>query len=105
MKQKRFKKLLMSKGCSRNDVNEIVKETIHSGKTYAETYATINGVLNINLSCAADAFKNAIETLSKMAQACAKAISAFIETFSAEMRKEDAENALAHPTEKGGVEE
>ena len=82
MTQKRFRKLLMSKGYERNAINEIVKNTIKSGKSYAENYKTITALENINISICADAFTNALKQLQKMAVACAKAATAFGETFS-----------------------
>lgn len=81
MTQKRFRKLLMSKGYERNAINEIVKETINSGKPYAEVYKAITALENINISCCVDAFTNALKQLQKIASACAKAVSAAASAF------------------------
>lgn len=77
MTQKRFKKMLMSKGYSRNAVNKIAKETARSGKTYAKTYEKIVGKLTINLSFASDASETALKKLSEMAVTCAANIKVF----------------------------
>ena len=87
MTQKRFRKLLMSKGYERNAINEIVKETINSGKPYAEVYKAITAFESINISCCVDAFTNACKQLQKIASACAKAITAFGETFHDAMKE------------------
>lgn len=70
MTQKRFRKLLMSKGYERNAINKIVKKTIDSGKPYAEVYKVITAFekININIKFCSEAFKNAIK---KIAAACA----------------------------------
>ena len=87
MTQKRFRKLLMSKGYERNGINEIVKNTIKSGKPYAEVYKTMTAFENINISCCVDAFTNAIKQIQKMASAVAKAIAAFFETYHDAMKE------------------
>ena len=98
MTQKRFKKLLMSKGYERNSANAIVKETIRSGKPYAETYEKLEAMLSVNISCAVEAFENAIKQIQKIAVACSKAIAAFTETYHEAMKEEN------QPV-KGSVEE
>ena len=87
MTQKRFRKLLMSKGYERNDINKIVKETIKSGKPYAEVYKAMTALENINISCCVDAFTNALEQIRKAASAAAKAIAAFISTYHDAMKE------------------
>ena len=64
----------MSKGYSRNAVNKIAKETAQSGQTYAETYLKFNRILNMDFSCATDAFKNALKKISEAAQSVARAM-------------------------------
>lgn len=87
MTQKRFRKLLMSKGYERNGINEIVKNTIKSGKSYAEVYKAMTALESINISCCVDAFTNALKQLQKIAAACAKAITAFGEAFHDAMKE------------------
>ena len=85
MTQKRFKKLMMSKGYSRNGVNEIAKKARESGRTYAEVY-TISS--NIDISAAVDAFQNAIKKIQEVCIAAGAAIRAFNETFNKAMKSE-----------------
>ena len=85
MTQKRFKKMLMSKGYGRNAVNAIVKETLRSGKPYAEAIKIYN--LGIDVSCVAEAFTNAVKQLQKVCIATAKAIGAFAETYNEAMKE------------------
>lgn len=89
MTQKRFKKMLMSKGFSRNAVNKIANETAQSGKTYVETYLKINRVLNIDFSCANDAWENTFKKLRKAAQTCAKAMAVLSTEIKKLTRKDD----------------
>lgn len=88
MTKKRFKKLMMSKGYSRNAANEIIKETLNSGRTYAEIYA----MSNINISCIIDAFKKSVEQLQKVVKATAKAITAFSAAYCEAMKEGNAGN-------------
>lgn len=87
MTQKRFKKLIMSKGYGRNAANEIVKETIQSGKPYTEAYMNFILINSIDLTRASVAFSEALKQISKVVTAAAKAIGAFIETFTQSMKR------------------
>ena len=64
MTQKRFRKLLMSKGYERNEINKLVKETIKSGKPYAEVYKAITAYEKINIKFCSEGFINAIKKIA-----------------------------------------
>lgn len=88
MTQKRFRKLLMSKGYERNGINEVVKETIKSGKSYAEVYKGMTALeKNINILLSTDAFTNACKHLQKACSALAKGIAAFTSAFHDAMKE------------------
>ena len=87
MTQKRFKKLLMSKGYDRNQANAIVKTTIQSGKPYAKAIEFYN--LSIRVSCSTEAFTNALKQLQKVAESVTNAVRAFGKTFYDTMGKGD----------------
>lgn len=81
MTQKRFRKLLMSKGYERNAINGLVKETIKSGKPYSEVYKAMTAFENINISRCIDAVADACKKLQIIVAACAKAVSAAASAF------------------------
>lgn len=83
MTQKRFKKLLMSKGYGRNDVSIIAKNVSRSGLSYLEVYRYVGagGKIDIDVSHAMTVLKEAFECICKVATACAKGIGAFCEEF------------------------
>lgn len=88
MKQKRFRKMLMSKGYGRNEVDVIVKNAIQLKKPYAEIYKALElQEKAINIVFDAGAFQEAIKQLNKVAQACGKALRAFADTFTEAMRE------------------
>lgn len=61
MTQKRFKKLLMSKGYSRNEANAIIQRTIKCRIPYAKAIKMYS--ITINISCTSKAFIKAMKQL------------------------------------------
>lgn len=88
MTQKRFKKLLMSKGYGRNFVNATVKTTIQRGMPYAEAIKYYN--LIISISCVAESFTNAVINLQKVAESASKAIGVLGERYKESLKGDDA---------------
>lgn len=83
MKKKRFKKLLMSKGVSRNDAEFYSKNVVSEGKTYKEVYLIYSTALklNVNINSLTQGFK-AIQTVAKsVVSACSAFIKAFNDTM------------------------
>lgn len=79
MTRKRFIKLLMSKGYSRNDAAEMAAEVPGSGQSYLEAYIRAdiyNRLVNV-LPGMGEAVQRATEALAKIVQAFAAGMDAF----------------------------
>lgn len=88
MTRKRFVKLLMAEGYSRNGANEIADKTIEDGFSYAEAYGHVIRDLQIVKAFSgrlADAAQKAAESLGRVARAVCEAASAAVKAFSAAM--------------------
>jgi hypothetical protein len=88
MTRKRFIKLLMAKGYSRNGANEIATDVLKDGYTYAEAYDQLTRILPLVQAITpevTDAIKKATEAIAKVATATVEAARAFIDTFTAAM--------------------
>ena len=86
MTRKRFIKLLMSKGYSRNGANEIADGVLKDGYSYAEAYDQITRLLPLVQAITpeiTDAIKKATEVIAKVATATVEAARAFIDAFTA----------------------
>jgi hypothetical protein len=89
MTRKRFIKLLMAKGYSRNGANEIAADVLKDGYTYAEAYDQLTRILPlIEAICKQlpDAVRAATEAIAKIATAAVEALRAFVDTFNAAMK-------------------
>lgn len=86
MTRKRFVKLLMAEGYSRNDANDIADEVLEDGFTYAEGYDHIARMLPLvqaMIPRVTDAIEKVTEAITRVATAAGKAVAA--EAFSAAM--------------------
>lgn len=92
MARKRFIKLLMSEGYSRNEANSIAADARISGLAYSTAYkaeqvahdARIN-LKDIDIGAVCDAIRKVAEAAMKAASALVAAFGAFSETFNKEM--------------------
>ena len=90
MTRKRFVKLLMAEGYSRNSANDIADEVLADGFTYAEAYDHIARILPLVQAMAGplwDAAQKAADALSRVARAVVEAASAAVQAFSAAMNE------------------
>lgn len=88
MTRKRFVKLLMAEGFSRNGANKIAEDVRKDGLTYAEGYDMVIRLLPLIDSLTKslpEAIRSATEAISKFATAIGEAAGAFVETFKAAM--------------------
>ena len=92
MTRKRFVKLLMADGYSRNEANKLATDVQYCGLSYSTAYRTesdMRGAIikfkNIGFTAGRDAFRNIAEAAVKVVSAIAKAANAFAETYTAEM--------------------
>ena len=88
MTRKRFVKLLMAEGYSRNDANDIADEVLEDGYSYAEGYDHIARMLPLvqaMLPAVSDVVHQAVETIGRLAGAVCEAASAAVKAFSAAM--------------------
>ena len=92
MTRKRFVKLLMADGFSRNEANIVSTAARNSGIDYKPAYkaemalsATKSSLKNVDISAVCDAIRSVADMAIKVASATAKAVSAFAETYMAEM--------------------
>lgn len=88
MTRKRFIKLLMAEGYSRNSANNIAGDVLKDGRSYAEAYDQITRLLPLMQAMAApiaDAVKKMTEAIGRVTRAVAEAVSAAAEAFSAAM--------------------
>lgn len=89
MTRKRFIKLLMSKGYSRNEAAALAAEVPGSGQSYVETYirADIYNRLVNNFPDVAEEAQRMAEGLTKIVQAFAAGVNAFGKAVREEMEK------------------
>ncbi len=88
MTRKRFVKLLMAEGYSRNDANDIADEVLEDGFSYAEAYDHITRMLPLVqaiLPAVSDVVHQAAETIGRLAGAVCEAASAAVKAFTAAM--------------------
>lgn len=88
MTRKRFVKLAMANGYSRNSANRIAEQVNSAGKSYADAYKALAAVkkLAVTLSPAlSEAMAKATEAMGRFAKAIGEAIPAFAKAFSATM--------------------
>lgn len=88
MTRKRFIKLLMAEGYSRNGANDIADDALKDGYSYAETYDQITRLLPLVQAITpeiTDAIKKATEAIAKVVTATVEAAGAFIDAFTAAM--------------------
>ena len=79
MTQKRFRKLLMSEGISRNDVNAMIEENKQLKKPYEyeKLYNCFHTLKGISIKGLAEAVAKATEAIARLGNACVKAVEAF----------------------------
>ena len=92
MTRKRFIKLLMSRGYSRNEASNIAADTRSCGMGYSNAYKAEQVALaariklkEIDITAVCDAIRNIVDMATKVACAISKAVGAFAETYRAEM--------------------
>lgn len=91
MTRKRFVKLCMANGYSRNAANRIAAKVPDSGKSYAEAYKALLAVkrLSVTLGPAlSETMKRATEVIAKMTKAISEGVAAFSKAYSAAMTRE-----------------
>ena len=94
MTRKRFIKLLMSRGYSRNEANTLAADARRCGMKYSNAYmaesamraAKIN-LKDIDFTAVCDAAIKVAEAATKVASAIAKAAYAFAKTYQEEMEE------------------
>lgn len=74
MTRKRFVKLLMAEGYSRNSANNVADATIMCGYSYAEGYAHVTNLLPL-IEAVAVRFGKAVQKFADSIDKCAKAMS------------------------------
>lgn len=79
MTQKRFKKLLMSEGFSRNAVNSIIEKNKQNKKPweYERVYNYYRALTKISIKGLAEAVGKTIQAMARLSNACVKAVEAF----------------------------
>ena len=90
MTRKRFVKLLMAEGYSRNSANTLADDVIADGYSYAEGYSHVIRILPLVEALAgplADAAQKAADALGRVARAVGEAASAAVQAFSAAMSR------------------
>ena len=97
MTRKRFVKLLMAEGYSRNKACKIAADAWRNGLTYSSAYKAEQGFLaakinlekinleKINVDAMCDAIRQIVDVATKVALAISKAVGAFAEAYRAEM--------------------
>jgi hypothetical protein len=92
MTRKRFVKLLMSEGYSRNEANSIAADARIRGLAYSTAYKAVQvthdagiNLTDIDIDAVCDAIRKVAEAAMKIASALANAFCAFSETFNKEM--------------------
>ena len=81
MTRKRFTKLLMAHGYSRNEANRIAEEISANGKTYAEGYAEFLEFTERFAVGLSDTVERVSKIIAKTAQALGEAIAAFSKAY------------------------
>lgn len=84
MTRKRFVKLLMAKGYSRNDANEIAEGAREDGSTYAEGFDQVTRLLPAFqdiMPRIVEAIQVTVDAIWKMSCAMVEATKAFCDTF------------------------
>lgn len=91
MTRKRFVKLCMANGYSRNAANRIAEEISAKGKTYAETYKGIVAINTLSKWFGRE-FRDTVDRLSKsfgkLTKALSEGVAAFSKAVSAAMTEE-----------------
>ena len=88
MTRKRFIKLLMAEGYSRNEANQIAEDVRADGLTYAEGFDQVTRMLPViqeALQRMMEAVQPVVDAIWKVSCALSEAVKAFAETFQAEM--------------------
>ena len=92
MTRKRFVKLLMADGYSRNASNTIAADARNCGMKYSNAYKAESAMRaaklkfqDVDFTAVCDAIRNVAEMAIKVASAMAKAVGAFAETYTKEM--------------------
>jgi hypothetical protein len=88
MTRKRFIKLLMEEGYSRNSANNIANSVLKDGYSYAEGYDQINRLLPLvqaMIPNVIDFIEKATTAIAKVATAVVEAARAAVDAFSAAM--------------------
>lgn len=92
MTRKRFVKLLMADGYSKNKANELAAGVRSCGMKYSNAYmaeSTMRGAIikfnNIDFTAVCDAIRKIAEAAINVASAIAEAATAFAETYTKEM--------------------
>lgn len=92
MTRKRFIKLLMAEGYSRNEANTIATDARNCGLDYKTTYKAESAICaaklnlkNINISALCDAIGKIVDSAWKVSLAISKAMVAFAKTYQEEM--------------------
>ncbi len=89
MTRKRFVKLLMAQGYSRNDAREVAMSVIARKKSYADAYREIEEVSTFFLPSLADTLERTVAAFSRLANAFGVAANAFVDAFHAAMNKSE----------------
>ena len=88
MTRKRFVKLCMANGYSRNSANRIAEGVRAKGRTYAEGAAAVRALkkLEVSLSPAlAETIERATKAINKMAKAVSAGVAAFSKAYRSAM--------------------
>lgn len=88
MTRKRFVKLLMAEGYSRNSANKIAQDVLADGMTYAEGFDQVTRMLPViqeALQRMSEAIQPVVDAIWKTSCALVEAVKAFSDTFLAEM--------------------
>lgn len=78
MTRKRFVKLMMAAGVSRNEANEMAERAVSGRVSYSKAYSAYTRFPNM-----VGAIRDVAETIRRMAIAMCEATTAFTETFAA----------------------
>ena len=87
MTRKRFIKLCMSKGYSRNYAVELADDVIADGMSYDQGMETVLLIANIDFTCLCDAMSRAVEGVTEAVRQMAVAVGQGIETIGRNIRE------------------
>ena len=90
MTRKRFIKLLMAEGYSRNSANKIAEDVRNDGMTYAEGFDQATKMLPViqdTLQRMMDAIQPVVDAIWRVSCALGEAVKAFHDTFQAAMSR------------------